>query len=85
MIRRADIGGSLIKLVYFSPDTEVCPVTGTELRDGSKTGGRLHFVKVRPSRLPLQTPCPEDLHTLVARSPQFHPTAAPAPALTPTV
>lgn len=39
-----DIGGSLIKLVYFSPDDATSQTNGAR-------GGRLHFVKFESSRI----------------------------------
>eukprot|EP00216_Chloropicon_sp_CCMP2111_P003454 CAMPEP_0198238728 /NCGR_PEP_ID=MMETSP1446-20131203/4315_1 /TAXON_ID=1461542 ORGANISM="Unidentified sp, Strain CCMP2111" /NCGR_SAMPLE_ID=MMETSP1446 /ASSEMBLY_ACC=CAM_ASM_001112 /LENGTH=887 /DNA_ID=CAMNT_0043921195 /DNA_START=113 /DNA_END=2776 /DNA_ORIENTATION=+ len=41
-----DIGGSLVKLVYFSQDDD-------QESNGDSFGGRLHFVKFESSRLPL--------------------------------
>jgi hypothetical protein len=44
---RADIGGSLIKLVYFSPDTVTWSPDGQPVSAPEGAGGRLHFLKAR--------------------------------------
>lgn len=70
--RRADIGGSLIKLVYFSPDTDVCPVTGNDLGEGARSGGRLHFVKVRSHEPGSPLPFAGNIPVLARRATSLH-------------